>query len=196
MAFISLTRQMASGYDVDIDDYIPHEVIGQAETTLVGAGYVVKIPDDPARDEAFYAERGYVMTEEANTNPREQVAGVVPLPYETHSAVDADPAAVENDENSEGKRILDPSSAAAGGMVGVDQDPVGPETIQGEESSAAADEEAAATSELADSNAQVDATDGAKSLANEEGVNLQDVEGTGSEGRVTKSDVEEYLAQD
>jgi pyruvate/2-oxoglutarate dehydrogenase complex dihydrolipoamide acyltransferase (E2) component len=49
--------------------------------------------------------------------------------------------------------------------------------------------------ELETANAEVDATDGAYELAMEEGVNLNDVEGTGEEGRVTKSDVENFLTE-
>ncbi len=39
-----------------------------------------------------------------------------------------------------------------------------------------------------------DATDGAASLAAEHNIDLADVVGTGADGRVTKSDVEAYLA--
>lgn len=39
----------------------------------------------------------------------------------------------------------------------------------------------------------IDATDGALELAESEGVDLAGVEGTGSSGRITKSDVEKYL---
>jgi pyruvate/2-oxoglutarate dehydrogenase complex dihydrolipoamide acyltransferase (E2) component len=39
----------------------------------------------------------------------------------------------------------------------------------------------------------VDATDSARELATQEGVNLRDVEGTGADGRVTKGDVEDYI---
>lgn len=46
-----------------------------------------------------------------------------------------------------------------------------------------------------ESNEEVDATDAARELANENSVNLADVEGTGSDGRVTKDDVENYLAE-
>lgn len=42
--------------------------------------------------------------------------------------------------------------------------------------------------------AEIDATDGAKELAEEENVDLTQVEGTGQDGRVTKSDVEDYIA--
>lgn len=38
-----------------------------------------------------------------------------------------------------------------------------------------------------------DATDAAKSLANEHGVDLDEVYGTGKDGRVKKGDVEDYL---
>jgi len=38
------------------------------------------------------------------------------------------------------------------------------------------------------------ATAGAKELAEAEGVSLSDVEGTGAEGRVTKTDVQNYIA--
>lgn len=40
----------------------------------------------------------------------------------------------------------------------------------------------------------VNATDGAKELAEAEGVDLNDVVGTGDNGRITKADVEQYLA--
>lgn len=50
--------------------------------------------------------------------------------------------------------------------------------------------------ELAEKNADVDATDGARELAEEEGVDLSEVEGTGEEGRVTKDDVKAYLADE
>lgn len=43
-------------------------------------------------------------------------------------------------------------------------------------------------------NAEVDATDAARDLANSEGVDLNQVEGTGADGRVTKDDVEKFLA--
>lgn len=49
--------------------------------------------------------------------------------------------------------------------------------------------------ELAGANENVDATEGARELAESEGVNMTDVEGTGENGRVTKSDVESYLAE-
>ena len=42
--------------------------------------------------------------------------------------------------------------------------------------------------------AEIDATDGAKELADEENVDLMQVEGTGADGRITKSDVEDYIA--
>lgn len=41
---------------------------------------------------------------------------------------------------------------------------------------------------------EIDATDSAKELADEAGVDLGDVEGTGKDGRVTKGDVEAYVA--
>jgi len=37
----------------------------------------------------------------------------------------------------------------------------------------------------------IDATDGAKALAEKEGVDLSEVEGTGKEGRITKPDVKD-----
>lgn len=40
---------------------------------------------------------------------------------------------------------------------------------------------------------QVEATDGAKELAEATGVQLQDVAGTGAEGRITKADVEKAV---
>jgi len=40
---------------------------------------------------------------------------------------------------------------------------------------------------------EVNATDGAKALAEEEKVNLAEVEGTGKDGRITKSDVKDAL---
>jgi pyruvate/2-oxoglutarate dehydrogenase complex dihydrolipoamide acyltransferase (E2) component len=49
--------------------------------------------------------------------------------------------------------------------------------------------------QLAERNADVDATDSARDLAAEEGVDLNDVEGTGEGGRVTKADVESYLSE-
>ena len=48
--------------------------------------------------------------------------------------------------------------------------------------------------ELEEANEKVDATSGALELAEAEGVNLQEVEGTGQGGRVTKDDVENFLA--
>jgi pyruvate/2-oxoglutarate dehydrogenase complex dihydrolipoamide acyltransferase (E2) component len=44
-------------------------------------------------------------------------------------------------------------------------------------------------------NAEVNATSGARELANSSGVDLAQVEGTGEDGRVTKADVEAYLAE-
>ena len=41
---------------------------------------------------------------------------------------------------------------------------------------------------------EIDATDGAKELATDEGVDLSQVEGTGADGRITKGDVENYIA--
>lgn len=49
--------------------------------------------------------------------------------------------------------------------------------------------------ELDVKNADVDATDGARELARGEKVDLSEVEGTGEDGRVTKADVESYLAE-
>lgn len=40
---------------------------------------------------------------------------------------------------------------------------------------------------------EVDATESARELAQQEGVNLREVQGTGTDGRVTKGDVEDYL---
>jgi len=40
----------------------------------------------------------------------------------------------------------------------------------------------------------VNATSGAADLASEEGVDLADVTGTGKDGRITKGDVEDFLA--
>jgi pyruvate/2-oxoglutarate dehydrogenase complex dihydrolipoamide acyltransferase (E2) component len=45
------------------------------------------------------------------------------------------------------------------------------------------------------SNAEANATQGAIDLANENSVDLRDVQGTGEDGRVTKPDVENYLAE-
>ena len=44
-------------------------------------------------------------------------------------------------------------------------------------------------------NQETDATEAARELANENSVSLSDVEGTGDGGRVTKTDVENYLAE-
>jgi pyruvate/2-oxoglutarate dehydrogenase complex dihydrolipoamide acyltransferase (E2) component len=41
---------------------------------------------------------------------------------------------------------------------------------------------------------EIDATEGAVELADAEGIDLADVEGTGKDGRVTKGDVEAYIA--
>lgn len=46
-----------------------------------------------------------------------------------------------------------------------------------------------------EANDEVDATDSARELANENSVNLADVEGTGKDGRVIQDDVEKYLAE-
>lgn len=40
----------------------------------------------------------------------------------------------------------------------------------------------------------IDATDAALALANEKQINLRNVQGTGANGRITKGDVEAYLA--
>jgi pyruvate/2-oxoglutarate dehydrogenase complex dihydrolipoamide acyltransferase (E2) component len=42
--------------------------------------------------------------------------------------------------------------------------------------------------------AEIDATDGATELASEENIDLSEVNGTGADGRITKSDVEDYIA--
>lgn len=52
-----------------------------------------------------------------------------------------------------------------------------------------------ADAERAGMEAEVDATDAARELAEENGVSLADVEGSGEGGRVTKGDVEAYLAE-
>lgn len=62
----------------------------------------------------------------------------------------------------------------------------------------ATDKRKEATAQASEENAEVgtdaiDATDGALELAESEGVDLAGVEGTGSNGRITKSDVEKYL---
>ena len=41
----------------------------------------------------------------------------------------------------------------------------------------------------------IDATDGAKELASEQSVDLRQVAGTGQDGRITKGDVEDYIAE-
>lgn len=41
---------------------------------------------------------------------------------------------------------------------------------------------------------EIDATDGAKELADEEGVDLSQVQGTGKDGRITKEDVEDHIS--
>jgi pyruvate/2-oxoglutarate dehydrogenase complex dihydrolipoamide acyltransferase (E2) component len=48
--------------------------------------------------------------------------------------------------------------------------------------------------QLAEANEGVDATDGARELAEAEGVDLNEVNGTGADGRVTKDDVESFLS--
>ena len=48
---------------------------------------------------------------------------------------------------------------------------------------------------IAAANADVDATDSARTLANENNVDLNDVEGTGTDGRVTVDDVRNYIAE-
>lgn len=183
MAYIAKRLFPASGYVVDKGDYVPTEVIGQAATTLESTGYVVEVPDDTDKDEQFYNERGDEFMPQDHSDPREIIPGVVPLPYETHSNLEADPTAVEDDENSEGARVLDPSSAAAGGMVGMDQGEVG-------------GSETEADDEVAQANADANATQGAKDLANSEGILLSDVEGSGDDGRIVKGDVEQYLVDE
>lgn len=179
MAFRTRTRFLASGYDVggpgDEFAYVPSVVIGQARTSLMSSGYVMEVPDDPAEDEKFFSERGDKLSPEESTDPNAIIPGVVPLPYETHSNVEATPEA--DDERTEGERILDPSSAADGGF-----------TIDSTAS------EGAEKNDVAASNADCNATDGAKKLANEEGVDLKQVEGSGDGGRVQQSDVEQYIS--
>lgn len=46
-----------------------------------------------------------------------------------------------------------------------------------------------------ENNEQIDATDAARELANENSVDLNEVAGTGADGRVTKDDVENYIAE-
>lgn len=49
--------------------------------------------------------------------------------------------------------------------------------------------------ETAPADEEVNATDGAKELAEAEGVDLSQVEGSGAEGRIVKGDVEDYIAE-
>jgi pyruvate/2-oxoglutarate dehydrogenase complex dihydrolipoamide acyltransferase (E2) component len=44
-------------------------------------------------------------------------------------------------------------------------------------------------------NGDVNATDGAKEYANEHGIDLSQVQGSGDEGRISKADVEQHVAQ-
>jgi pyruvate/2-oxoglutarate dehydrogenase complex dihydrolipoamide acyltransferase (E2) component len=56
--------------------------------------------------------------------------------------------------------------------------------------------EGAPAVDASEADSSVDATAAAEELAAEEGVDLSEVEGSGVEGRVTKPDVEEFLAND
>jgi pyruvate/2-oxoglutarate dehydrogenase complex dihydrolipoamide acyltransferase (E2) component len=56
--------------------------------------------------------------------------------------------------------------------------------------------DAAGGREAREAQGDVDATDGARELASENGVDLREVEGTGADGRVTKGDVENHLSDD
>lgn len=195
MAFRTATRFLASGYDVggpgDEFAYIPAEVIGQARNSLISARYVVEVPDDKAMDKKFYEERGY--PEMPENNPQDSAPAVVPLPYETHSHVAPD--LVPEDERTEGERVLDPASAAAGGFQIV-ADPAVQHTDE-KIAAAQAGEEVPQGEEVQKSdqseNDEVDATPEARKLAEEGDVDLSRIEGTGSDGKVTKPDVEKHL---
>lgn len=56
--------------------------------------------------------------------------------------------------------------------------------------------DAAGGRETREAQSEVDATESARELAAENGVDLREVEGTGADGRVTKGDVEDHLSAD
>jgi pyruvate/2-oxoglutarate dehydrogenase complex dihydrolipoamide acyltransferase (E2) component len=107
----------------------------------------------------------------------------------------------------------DPTTSA-GKLVPLDQHPLHPEALPEGHPAAISEDygEGAVTTVVAgvpqrtdlerhlvgdrvqEGNAEIDATDAARELANENGVDLNDVEGTGADGRITKDDVEAYLA--
>jgi pyruvate/2-oxoglutarate dehydrogenase complex dihydrolipoamide acyltransferase (E2) component len=89
----------------------------------------------------------------------------------------------------------DPTTSA-GSLVPIVDHPLAPENIEGgEENPAAISEDYGADVEApSEEDDGPNATAGAVELAEENGVDLSSVEGTGSGGRVTKADVENYLA--
>lgn len=107
----------------------------------------------------------------------------------------------------------DPATSA-GKLVPIDQHPLNPAALPEDHPARISDDygQGAVTSLVAgqpvrsdlerhlagdrtvEGNQEVDATDSARELANSEGVDLNEVEGTGADGRVTKGDVENYLA--
>lgn len=84
----------------------------------------------------------------------------------------------------------DPASAASRLMTLEDGHP-----LAGLEEGTAAISEDYGTETTPASDVEIDATDGAKELAEEEDVDLSQVQGSGAEGRVTKGDVEDFIAK-
>lgn len=84
----------------------------------------------------------------------------------------------------------DPASAASRLMTLEDGHPL----AGVEQGTAAISDDYGAEGTAPTDDTEIDATDGAKELAADEDVDLSQVEGTGQDGRITKGDVEDFIA--
>jgi len=138
------------------------------------------------RDSAVAEERG-LPDSASNDNP---------LPLE---AIDEMVNKAEGDhealaENAyQAKIVEDTDGVSFNGLTSVEE-----KALEEQRASIAEDAPGSKTGEEANTppaaDSSADATDGAKELAAERGIDLSEVEGTGADGRITKSDVEAHAS--
>lgn len=175
-------------------DYIDHDLLEEAGIASDAAGApfrspILSAPSDKnnpylPEDLQHMEMQPVVMGPPPFGSPDPVTSAGRLLPIEDHPLAaenlgEGHPAAISEDYGADARGLTHPASATS--------HPLSPDASDYEI-------DAAGGRTMRESQDEVDATESARDLAKENGVDLREVEGTGADGRVTKQDVENHLS--